>query len=503
MNDSFNIALGQRHVLQGRFLVTYRLVQSILIFHVSKPEANPFVCLKMVDAVAKILVGVSKGVDISSKRLTKKYSLLHSLIGKVLDDGTGSLPVAFIHSSATSQSLYSMPTSTSDAAKRLKRIAKGKTKKSTFLEENKEEIPVMGAADVESIENTLRKSGHGAKGIEFVIPVDALPPPPARVAGARRQPPQPPMGGKLLSHHGFEGAESQQQSEDGAEAEEEVQGEVKQSQAEGAATENHSDENEVQQSLQIPIGDLCNALMLVETWNASVTAGVLTSSDLTGEVRRLLAPYGLEQADFALMPSDENVVNTCLQTASMNKIHSLANRESQKGTFRANLSGSPIDTSYLKYTLPPSSCSPPIQVDFAVAPSSGSSNEVLVLLRYIVSPELFKSLIDVSITVDLPPELTKLVKVSHGAKWSPTESRLRWEFENLTAGSHDDLRLIMCSSKYLDDPGAVYEHIKAVLTFSGWPGTSFSGVGFRVGFCGEDVQHRGRIRTFGKIVMTP
>ena len=60
--------------VQGRYSVTYRLVNSVYAMVVAPPGANVFLAMQLVDAVAKVLVGVSRGVDVTPDKLVKRYT---------------------------------------------------------------------------------------------------------------------------------------------------------------------------------------------------------------------------------------------------------------------------------------------------------------------------------------------------------------------------------------------------------------------------------------------
>jgi len=101
----------------------------------------------------------------------------------------------------------------------------------------------------------------------------------------------------------------------------------------------------------VTIGDLKEALLLVEVWKGEVVRGELRKSGIQGEVRRRLAPYGLLSARFRVLPSSVFVVNACLQTASLSRAHSdrVVSSDSEF-EFSAKLSGSPMDAIYLRYS---------------------------------------------------------------------------------------------------------------------------------------------------------
>jgi len=97
------------------------MVHSILVLLISEPTANAFVCLRLLDATGKVLVGACKGVDVTPERLSKKYADVHSCLGGLVSGGLVALPPAFTHSSATDGKLLAVPLSPADAARRLGR----------------------------------------------------------------------------------------------------------------------------------------------------------------------------------------------------------------------------------------------------------------------------------------------------------------------------------------------------------------------------------------------
>lgn len=500
-DDTHNISLGQRHVLQGRFLLTYRLVDTILVFYVCEPEANPFVCLRFVDAVGKMLVGISKGVDISSRRLSKRYADLHLLIGRLLSRGVGYFPPAFIHAPPTNEKLLSLPVSTFDASRKLKKIKKGKTK-TDFVktDSNKEEVPVTQEEWNPDNEYKVvwQKSGHASKSVNFHIPADALPPPPARVLGAKRQPPAPPRFVQPLQQHAFEGSMPVQSDEE-MDVERQTVDEQETEDEKIADAAGLPDDMEKTGAPEVPISDLKESLVLVEIWEGDACQGVLRKASIKGEVRRALAPYGLYAAGFKLTPSNNIVLDTCLQTASVHR-NFVSRRKDH--SFMSKLTGVPIDASYLKYNVPLSTCNPPMQADLILVPSaSPNSSEVLVILRYALNPDLSKGLVDVAISLDMPPEVPNLVKTSEKAKWSPTECRILWELDLLPPGASGSIQAVFRANGPLQSPSDIFSQVKAHILFSGWPGSSFSGLGFQISLPEEEEYHKGRIRTFGSLTL--
>jgi len=502
-DDTHDISLGQRHVLQGRFLLTYRLIDTILVFYVCGPEANPFVCLRFVDAVGKILVGISKGVDISSRRLSKRYADLHFLIGRLLSRGVGYFPPAFIHAPSTNEKLLSLPVSTFDASRKLKKMKKGKTK-TDFVktDSNKEEVPATQEEWNPDNEYKLvwQQSGHASKSVNFNIPVDALPPPPARVLGAKRQPPAPPRFIQPVEQHAFEGSmpfESDEEMEDEKQAADERTIEEEK----GGVVAGYPDDMEKTAAPEVPVSDLKESLVLVEIWEGDAREGVLQKASIKGDIRRALAPYGLYAAGFRLTPSDNIVLDTCLQTASLHR-NFVSKRKNH--SFVSKLTGVPIDASYLKYNVPLSTCNPPMQADLILVPSaSPNSREVLVILRYAINPDLVKGLVDIAVSLDMPPELSNLVRTSEKAKWSPTECRIQWELDFLQPGASGCIQAVFSTNGPLQSANDIFSQVKAHILFSGWPGSSFSGLGLQISLPEADEYHKGKVRTFGCLTLRP
>ena len=60
--------------MQGRYAVTYRLVSSVYAMVVAPPAANVFLCMQLLDAAAKVLVGVARGVDVTPDKVARKYT---------------------------------------------------------------------------------------------------------------------------------------------------------------------------------------------------------------------------------------------------------------------------------------------------------------------------------------------------------------------------------------------------------------------------------------------
>lgn len=511
------------------------MVNTIIIMLISDITANAFLCLRLLDASAKVLVGACKGVDVTPERLSKRYAEVHSAIGGLISGGFAALPLAFVHTSATDERLLAIPLSTADAARRVRRLLGSSSSKSgsAFVANRGPQsneptpLPVPETPRKKEGKRFEFEDGDPLSGVDFAIPSDALPPPPARAVGARRRPPAPPRVAPAAPPTVFKGAVDE--NADGKvgevegfgafgpveliEAEKSEQGPVEEGGWEAEFEEEGPDEEPAGPSLTLE--DLREALQLVEIYTAEVANGRLKSGGILGAVRRRLAPYGLEAALFRLQPSETLVVNACLQTAARNKFFS-SPPDAQYG-YLATLSGAPMDCAYVHYKLPAVACAPPIVVDFAVAPQSSAPVpgqpapfrwEALLLVRIATNPELSGPLLDVVVDVDLPPELPVLVKASPSAQWSPNECRLRWSLGKLMPGSAHMTRAIVAAKPGTGSAGAeaaLREASQAKLYFTGSPGTSLSGTGFEVAMADEKETRysRGRAVWFGEMVVKP
>jgi hypothetical protein len=501
--DSYNVTLGQRYVLQCKYLVTFRLVDTFLVFYVCEPDRNPMLSLRYVDAAAKILVGLSKGIDISAKRLSKRYSDLHYLLGRLLSQGIGYLPAAFIHAPATNEKLLTMPVSAFDATRKLKKMAKTKTEKNEFVKRASEGRELEVVEDKGHGEDPLqavwRASGHDVRMVEFSIPPEALPPPPNRVMGAKRTPPAPPMLG-ISGTKAFVGAAEGDSDDDEVltqvsvdEVMEKEDGEVVDMEQEMPVNEEEEEEDAAL------LEDLQEALVMVELWKATVVSGRIRSAHVSGEIRRGLAPYNIDKAAFRVNSSGSLAVDSCMQVAAR---HASYVHRGAGGAFEATLSGTPIDASFVKYILPSATVNPPLQADLRLVYSDTKKKEVLVCIPLAVNPLLKGGLVDVSVMVSLPPDVKKLVKTSHKAVWSPDESRIQWTFERLEAGSQESIRAIVSCDSFDRIP----QYTRSIIVFSGYPGQSLSGLSFDLAIprtTKEQVFHPGkRIRTFGEMELS-
>ena len=544
-SSAYNVSLGQRFVLQSKFLVTFRLVDTIMVFYVAEPDSNPLISLRYVDAAAKILVGLSKGVDISHKRLAKKYSDLYVLFGKLLARGVRHLPGAFVHAPATNERLLTMPVSAFEGKRKLKKVLENRKTKNAFVRTTSQGSEVeagdarearddgrgaemmsasgaMRASDMAALHESLMRrvwdqSGHDVRTVEFEVPAGALPPPPSRVLGAKRTPPAPPLLSEALMERAWSGAVSESATEDeeehgigelGDAAAVDPLVEAEASGGEQAAVHGATDGAggaQLARRRSQQRRDLRQAVVMIEVWKGVVKSNRLVSVDVQGSVKRALAPYNVNRALFRLHPSKSMDIDAALQVASVhNKFVRLAEDGSKKNvssTFSAALSGIPIDATYLKYALPSAAVRPPLQASLviggpssSVSPSSVSaSHQLLVCIPYVVDPELapaIPSLVDVSFTLSFPPDVDTLVKTSHQAEWCPIQSKLQWALGALEAGAQGVVRAIVTfrnadPKRLKETVGRISQDIRATILFSGCPGRSYSGVGFDLGDAGE------------------
>lgn len=119
---------------------------------------------------------------------------VYLLLQDLLDTGLSTLPPAFMHSSATSERLLVLPTSTADAARRLKRFVRGGRATAFAPKKEGEEAgtaeptppPVPETPSSRGDRQFAAANADPLGAVAFDIPPDALPPPPARAAVARR-----------------------------------------------------------------------------------------------------------------------------------------------------------------------------------------------------------------------------------------------------------------------------------------------------------------------------
>lgn len=140
------------------------------------------------------------------------------------------------------------------------------------------------------------------------------------------------------------------------------------------------------------------------------------------------------------------------------------------------------------------------------AAAGGGGVQGLVVLRYVASPQLPGSLLDVLVDLDLPPEAAALARVSPAAQWDKEHSRLRWSITRIPAGGEGLLRAVIKGK-----PGVGAEALAAALRrstlarvrFSLRPGAALSGVGFQVSGPEEEASFlRGNVQCYGECTAT-
>lgn len=555
-SSAYNVSLGQRFVLQSKYLVTFRMVDSIMVFYVADPDSNPLISLRYVDAAAKILVGLSKGVDISHRRLAKKYSDLYTLLGKLLARGVRHLPSAFVHAPATEEKLLTMPVSVGEGKRKVKKLLESRKTKNAFVRTTSEgseggEAGGVGGgggadervrrgqqdvfvADEALMEQVHARSGFGVRSVEFEVPSGALPPPPGRVAGAV-------VGGnagmhlrlsEALMERAWSGAvTSEQDSEEGSdegredgdletrawsEAEEASRQETICEATDDRLALEHCTEREEQRRIRRQ--SIKQAVVMVEVWKGEVKGDALRGVSVEGSIRRALAPYNVDRVLFRVRPSGSFDVDACMQVASLHKKYG---RMVEETGFSVVMSGIPIDATYLKYALPKASVRPPLQASLVIGtqrdPMRASRKEttLLVCIPYAVDPALpVNFLVDVVVTLAFPPDVDGLVNTSDMAVWCPIHSKVQWTLARLDAGEAGVLRAVV---RVKSGSGTVEEAVArvcsgtvATVLFSGCPGRSYSGLGFAVGDDDLDVDREsnpssekeffpGNVRTFGEL----
>eukprot|EP00887_Chlorella_sp_A99_P006314 scaffold3.g6314.t1 len=550
-------SVGQLRVAQGWLSVAYRLVGSVYAMVVSEPGANVFLCLQLLDAVAKVLVGCVRGVDVTPDKLAKRYTearplpraAAYMLLDDLLCGGFSTLPPAFVHSSATDERLLAMPTSAADAARRFKKLVGRGQARSQF-------VPALGAGGDGGADPTpppvpetparagkqlAKLEGDPLGTVHFDIPPDALPPPPPRAAGARLPPPPAAPRAAAAAAAAFAGAVEEDAAARPVESEGfGAFGEVRVLEAKKAAPVAAAavaaeegwaafGEGAALEPMPMPAGpappapapppplsdkDVQDSLQLVEVWHAEVAGGRVACAGVEGSVVRKLAPYGLRAARFRLLPSGGELVDTCLRGAAMNRqFAERAAAGSAPGagpSFLATFQQASIGCAYLKYSLPTVACAPPLQLALHVAPGApagGGAWQGLVVLRYAASPALPGSLLDLVVDLDLPPEAASLARVSPAAQWAKEHGRLRWSLARVPPGGQGTLRVVVAAR-----PGAAPEATAASLArstlarvrFSLRPGASLSGLGLQVSLPDEGAAMlRGNVQCYGECTVAP
>ena len=174
-----------------------------------------------------------------------------------------------------------------------------------------------------------------------------------------------------------------------------------------------------------------------------------------------------------------------------------------------------------------SSLNPPIQLELILAPQAEKSLAKqkptqwrgLLILRWVVNPDLNGPLLDVVADIDLPAELCDLKQVSPAAQFCQREGRIRWNIGKIEPGASGLARAILASKP--DEQLAARaekafqdKELFAKVLFTCWPGRSLSGLGFEVAMPGEestsdDVDgtrkefYQGKFVSFGEIIVKP
>lgn len=565
------VALGRFRASHGRLIVTYRLVGKVYILLVTEAAANVFLCLQLIDAVSKILVGVARGIDITSDKLIRRYDELNGLIDGILGGGMAALPVAFVHSSATEERLLAMPTSAADAARRLRKIMGGGAKESAFVtaaglnkegedgtandtgtanEDGTASPPPPLAPETPTAEQVAvlhareRMIGDPLAGVSFTLPPDALPPPPPRaassvVAKVKRRLPTTIIAPPTIFSGAVEEEEKEDvdmQKEDGEEGDWAEFAEEEAIAVAAAAAELEEDDKPVKPP-SISSEDLIQSLQLVEVWRAEVKGDTVVRAGGHGLVRRRLAPLSIYKAKFKLTSpppskvlegrSSSNAVDACLMLSKVNPeltiVHYLndnkdeeafPNRGPESGEFSARLQGTPMECTYLTYTMPASVCPPPLTAQLLVVQGDSGGREKawrgVVVVRYAVSSDtaLPGGLLDLVIDVDMAPDAGgDIVKCLPAAEWCPNQCRLRWNVGKVEAGGSGEVRVVTSAGKTATAERATValkERTTAKVSYSARPGKTLSGVGFAVGLPEADIGYMGgQVVHVGEMLLSP
>lgn len=137
-------------------------------------------------------------------------------------------------------------------------------------------------------------------------------------------------------------------------------------------------------------------------------------------------------------------------------------------------------------------CPPPLQAEVLVVPGSdpakpaGSSAawQGLVVVRYAAGPHLPTSLLDVTVDLNVPPEVASLLRTSPAAQWSREGCQLRWVVPRVAPSSAGELRAVFGCKEGVAPAvasAALARQAEARVLFSARPGHSLSGLGFQVG----------------------
>jgi len=472
------------------------------------------------------------------------------------------LPVAFVHSSATEERLLAMPTSAADAARRLRKIMGGGAKESAFVTAaglNKDGEDGDGTANgtdkdiedstappppapetptaeqVAALDVRERMVSDPLAGVSFTLPPDALPPPPPRAASSvvpkvkRRFPTTiiapPNIFSGAVEEDEDEDVDMQKQDGEGVGEEDGDWAEFAEEEAVAiaAAAELEEDVKPVKPP-DISPEDLIQSLQLVEVWRAEVKGDTVIKAGGHGLVRRRLAPLSIYKAKFKLTSPPQSkilggrfsseAVDACLLLSKINPeltiVHYLndngneegsSNRGPESGEFSARLQGTPMECTYLTYTMPASVCPPPLTAQLLVVQGDSGGRERAwrgaVVVRYAVGSDtaLPKGLLDLVIDVDMAPDAGgDIVKCSPAAEWCPNQCRLRWNVGKVEAGGSGEVKVVMSAGKTATAERATValkERTTAKVSYSARPGKTLSGVGFEVGLPEADIGFMG------------
>lgn len=83
------VGTGHMAAVQGRYSVTYRLVNRVYAMVVAPAASNVFLSMQLLDAAAKVLVGVSRGVDVTPAKVAKRYTEVTESSGSAPLPGLG------------------------------------------------------------------------------------------------------------------------------------------------------------------------------------------------------------------------------------------------------------------------------------------------------------------------------------------------------------------------------------------------------------------------------
>ena len=66
-------AFGEMTVASGRYRVVYRLVGGVYLMLVAAPQSNVLWLLELISACVRILIAVSRGVEVTPDKLARRY----------------------------------------------------------------------------------------------------------------------------------------------------------------------------------------------------------------------------------------------------------------------------------------------------------------------------------------------------------------------------------------------------------------------------------------------